>query len=406
MPSEPSTASKQRMKPSEGRRPLSEVRRLVVKVGTSSLVDPSGDIDRSRLAKVVREVAAVSGDGRTACILVSSGAIAFGLSALGVAKRPGRLPALQAAAAVGQGRLMSEYARLFARHRLVTAQILLTQDDFVRRRQFVNAQKTFEHLLGAGAIPVVNENDTVATEEITFGDNDRLAALVAIMVKSDLLVLLSDVDGIYTRDPRRRGARLVAEILDPLRVETTGPGSAFGSGGMASKLQAAGLATAAGIPTVVARASRRDVLSRILAGEALGTWLPPRSGRKPSRKAWMAFATAPRGRIHVDAGAERALRDLGKSLLAAGVVRVEGSFAAGDPVEVVGPTGAVFARGLAGCPAQDLANLAEQSRRQRSLASWRTERPLLLRRGTGHAYDGEVIHRDELVVTAEDPWRS
>lgn len=394
------------MEPSDGRRPVPEVHRMVVKVGTSSLVDASGSTARSRLAKVVRDVAAVSRDSRRSCVLVSSGAIASGLAALGLARRPGRLPALQAAAAVGQGRLMSEYARLFGRHGLTTAQVLLTRDDFVRRRQFVNAQNTFEHLLAAGAIPVVNENDTVATEEITFGDNDHLAALVAIMVKSDLLVLLSDVDGIYTRDPKRRGARLVGEVLDPLHVETTGPGSAYGSGGMVSKLQAAGLATAAGIPTVVAGASRRDVLSRILAGEALGSWLPARSGRKPARKAWMAFATAPRGRIHVDAGAERALRHLGKSLLAAGVVGVEGSFAAGDPVEVVGPAGGVFARGIAGCAAQDLARVAEQSRRHRSMAPWRTERQLPVRRGTGRSYDGEVIHRDELVVTAEDTWRS
>ena len=291
------------MEASESRRPVPRVRRLVVKVGTSSLVDSSGSMVRSGLAKVVRDVASVSGDRGVACVLVSSGAIASGLDALGLARRPSRLPALQAAAAVGQGRLLSEYARLFARHGLITAQVLLTQDDFVRRRQFVNAQNTFEHLLSARAIPVVNENDTVATEEITFGDNDRLAALVAIMVKADLLVLLSDVDGIYTTDPRRQGAKFVAEVLDPLHVQVTGSRSAFGSGGMASKLQAAGLSTAAGIPTVVASASRKDVLSRILAGEPLGTWLPSRSPRRRARKAWMAFAMSPRGRIHVDAGA-------------------------------------------------------------------------------------------------------
>ena len=356
------------------RRPVPEVRRLVVKVGTSSLVDASGGMGRPRLAKIVRDIAAVSGNGSRRCVLVSSGAIASGLAALGMARRPGRLPALQAAAAVGQGRLLTEYARLFSRHGMVAAQVLLTQDDFIRRRQFVNAQNTLEHLLAAGAVPVVNENDTVATEEIKFGDNDRLAALVAIMVRADLLVLLSDVDGIYTRDPRQHGASLMAEVVAPLSVRATGPGSALGSGGMASKLEAAGLATAAGVPTVVAGASKKDVLSRILMGEPLGTWIPARSARKRARKAWMAFVTAPRARIHVDAGAERALRDLGRSLLAAGVVSVEGSFAPGDPVEIVGPAGAVFARGIAGCSAQEL--------------------------------NGEVIHRDELVVTGEDVWRS
>jgi glutamate 5-kinase len=394
------------MKPSEGRRPVPRVRRLVVKIGTSSLVDASGKMVRSGLAKVVRDLAAVSDDGGRACVLVSSGAVASGLAALGLARRPGRLRALQAAAAVGQGRLFSEYARLFSRQDLLAAQVLLTQDDFVRRRQFVNAQNTLEHLLSAGAIPVVNENDTVATEEITFGDNDRLAALVAIMVKSDLLVLLSDVDGIYTTDPRKHGAKFVAEVLDPVHVRATGSRSTFGSGGMASKLQAAGLATAAGIPTVVAPASRKDVLSKILAGQPLGTWLPARSGRKRARKAWMAFATFPRGRIHVDAGAELALRDLGKSLLAAGVVSIEGSFAPGDPVEVVGPAGAVFARGTARFSAQDLARMAGRRRSNRSLESSRSERPLPAGAAKRHSRDGEVIHRDELVITGEDSWRS
>ena len=393
------------MEPSEGRRPVPRVRRLVIKVGTSSLVDSSGSVVPG-LAKVVRDVVTVSRGGDRACVLVSSGAIASGLAALGSARRPSRLPALQAAAAVGQGRLFSEYARRFARQGLLAAQVLLTQDDFVRRRQFVNAQNTLEHLLSAGVIPIVNENDTVATEEITFGDNDRLAALVAIMVKSDLLVLLSDVDGIYTTDPGKQGARFVAEVLDPLNVRATGSRNSLGSGGMASKLQAAGLATAAGIPTVVAPASGKDVLSRVLAGEPLGTWLPARSGRKGARKAWMAFATTPRGQIHVDAGAERALRDLGKSLLAAGVVSIEGSFAPGDPVEVVGPAGAVFARGITRLSAQDLAQMAGRPRSLRAPASQRAERPHALGSATGGSSDGEVIHRDELVVTGEDPWRS
>jgi glutamate 5-kinase len=289
---------------------------------------------------------------------------------------------------------------------MLAAQVLLTQDDFVRRRQFVNAQNTLEHLLSAGVIPVVNENDTVATEEITFGDNDRLAALVAIMVKSDLLVLLSDVDGIYTTDPRKQGATFVAEVLDPLKVQATGSRNSLGSGGMASKLQAAGLATAAGIPTVVAAASGKDVLSRILAGEPLGTWLPARSGRKGARKAWMAFAATSRGQIHVDAGAERALRDLGKSLLAAGVVSIEGSFAPGDPVEVVGPAGAVFARGITRFSAQDLTRMAGRPRSDRAPRSPRAERPHAAGTAKASLRDGEVIHRDELVVTGEDQWKT
>jgi glutamate 5-kinase len=383
-----------------GARDLPQVRRLVVKVGSTSLVDASGNVARARLGKIVREVATTVQGGRS-CVLVSSGAIASGLEPLGLGRRPKDLAALQAAAAVGQGRLMAGYASLFARHRLVTAQVLLTRDDFAARRRFVNAQRTFERLLVSGAVPVVNENDTVATEEITFGDNDRLAALVAIMVRADLLVLLSDVDGIFTKDPSRPGATLVPEYQGPLTIDP-GPASALGSGGMGSKLQAASLASAAGIPTVVANASRRGVLARILEGEPIGTWVPARAGRKRARKAWMAFASAPRGRILVDAGAEQAVRDAGRSLLAAGVVAVEGIFAAGDAVEIAGPGGA-FARGITSYSAADLARMAGLARLP---ASWRTTRPLPTRKLAAAANGDEVIHRDVLVVTEEEQWRT
>jgi glutamate 5-kinase len=366
-------------------RAVRDVRRLVVKVGTSSLVGPEGGLSRQRLGNVVREVASL-GDARR-CVLVSSGAIAAGLNPLGLARRPGDMPTLQAAAAVGQGRLMAEYARLFGRHGLTAAQVLLTREDVIRRRNFVNARNTLERLLRAGVVPVVNENDTVATDEIRFGDNDRLAALVAVMVGADLLVLLSDVEGIYTSDPRRRGARLLREVTEPLAVRAGGPGHR-GVGGMASKLEAAMIATAAGTPVVVARAGRRDVLRRILGGEDLGTWLPARAARKRGRKAWLGFATRVAGRIHVDAGAERAVRANGRSLLAAGVVRAEGRFAAGDAVEVCGPEGTPFARGIANYPSEDIPRLAGRSTEELSALP-------------GGPYDREVIHRDELVVTGE-----
>jgi glutamate 5-kinase len=364
-------------------RRLPEVRRLVVKIGSSSLVDEAGVVSRRRLAKVVRDVSGVL-DGR-GCVLVSSGAIASGLEPLGLRRRPRDMPTLQAAASVGQGRLLAEYARLFARRGVVAAQVLLTQDDFVRRRHFVNARNTLERLLQAGAVPVVNENDTVATAEITFGDNDRLAALVAAMLGADLLILLSDVDGIYSSDPRRGRARLLPELTDPAAVRAGGPGTGAARGGMASKLEAAGLATSAGTGVVVGNAGRRDVLARILAGEPLGTWLPPRGDRKRARKAWIAFATGVRGRIVVDDGAEQALRRDGRSLLAAGVTGVEGVFAAGDAVEVLGPSGVPFARGLANYNSDEVARIAGRS--GRTLAST-----------AGGPYDREVIHRDELVV--------
>jgi glutamate 5-kinase len=366
-------------------RPVPEVRRLLVKVGTSSLVDEAGLPSRRRLAKVAAEMSEAGTDRE--CVLVSSGAISAGLSQMGLRKRPRDMPSLQAAAAVGQGHLMGLYARLFARHGVVAAQVLLTQEDVVRRRHYVNARNTLERLLRSGVVPVVNENDTVATEEIRFGDNDRLAALVAVMLDADLLVLLSDVDGIYSRDPRRGRATLLREVGDPAAVRAGGPGTRDAVGGMASKLEAAMIATAAGIPVVVARAGMRGVLGRVLDGESVGTWLPPRAARKRGRKAWLAFATRVRGRILVDAGAERAVREEGSSLLAAGVSGVEGRFSSGDPVEVAGPSGEPFARGIANYSSEELPRLSGHSSAALSALP-------------GGPYDIEVIHRDEMVVTA------
>jgi glutamate 5-kinase len=362
-------------------RELGAAKRVVVKVGTSSLVTPKGGVSRARLANLVRQVAAAGRD--RSVVLVSSGAIAAGLGPLGATKRPTDIPGLQAAAAVGQGRLMAAYSEEFSRRRRVAAQVLLTQDDFIHRRQFVNAKNTFDRLLAAGAVPVVNENDTVATQEIRFGDNDRLAALVAVMVGGDLLVLLSDVEGIYDTDPRKGKARLLREVADPATVRASGPHR--GSGGMASKLEAATIATSAGIGVVVARASRADVLQHILAGEAVGTHLPAAPRRHRARKAWIAFVRDVRGRISVDEGAERAVREDGRSLLAAGVRGVEGQFEAGDAVEILGEGGAVFARGIVNYGSGELPKLAGRTRAEIALLP-------------GGPYDREVVHRDELVV--------
>jgi glutamate 5-kinase len=361
------------------------VQRVVVKVGTTSLIDDSGRIARTKLARTVRHVAGAAGTG-CRCVLVSSGAIASGFTGLGLTRRPRTISQQQAAAAIGQGRLMAEYLRLFARHGVVAAQVLLTRDDFIRRRQFVNAKATFDELLTAGVIPVVNENDTVSTDEIRFGDNDRLAAMVAVMIGADLLVLLSDVDGIHSRTPGHRQAELLPVVTDPLNVRATGPRSAAGSGGMASKLQAAFMATAAGVPTVVANAAAPNVLARILAGEAVGTRLPARASRRRARQAWVAFVANPAGSILVDAGAERALREAGRSLLAAGVVGVEGEFVAGDIVEVAGTNGRAFARGVTNYGAAELRRKAGGSGRDRA------------------PYDREVIHRDELVLLEVSEW--
>jgi glutamate 5-kinase len=368
---------------------LPTVHRLVVKVGTASLVGSDNAISSKKLSKVALGVADAWNQGHE-CVLVSSGAIASGLAPLGLRERPRRLPPLQAAAAVGQSRLMAEYTRAFAQRSVLIAQVLLTEDDFARRRQFVNAQRTFEHLFAARVVPIVNENDTVATEEITFGDNDRLAALVAIMVKADLLILLSDVDGIYTRRPGLDGSQFVPEIPEGLLVEATGPRSPLGSGGMASKIEAAGLATSAGIPTIVANAAQKEVLPRLLAGESLGTWIPARGQKRHAREAWMAFASSPRGRVYVDQGAQQAVRDRGKSLLMAGVIRVRGNFGAGDPIEVVGPDGNVFARGVTRFSSRELADRSVA--RHSSIGT--------IRNGAKPRYS-EVIHRDHLALIGQ-----
>ncbi|MCA1726107.1 MAG: glutamate 5-kinase [Actinobacteria bacterium] len=364
-------------------RDIGAAKRVVVKVGSSSLVTPKGGVSRARLAGLVEQVAGVARS--RACVLVSSGAIAAGLGPLGAKRRPSDIPGLQAAAAVGQGRLMAAYTEELSRRRLVAAQVLLTQDDFIHRRQFVNAKNTFDRLLAAGAVPVVNENDTVATEEIRFGDNDRLAALVAVMIGADLLILLSDVEGIYDTDPRKGKARLLREVGDPSTVRATGPHR--GSGGMASKLEAATIATSAGIAVIVAKAGRAATLQRILDGEAVGTHLPAAPRKHRARKAWIAFVREVRGRITVDAGAERALREDGRSLLAAGIKGVDGTFEAGDAVEIAASDGRAFARGIVNYGSGELPKIAGRTRAE--IAGL-----------PGGPYDREVVHRDELVVIA------
>ena len=348
-------------------------KRLVVKVGSSSLTTAAGGLDVGRLDALVDVLAARGGE----LVLVSSGAIAAGLAPLGVTKRPRDLATLQAAASVGQSLLVQRYATAFSRHGRTVGQVLLTADDVVRRSHYRNAQTTLNRLLALGVVPIVNENDAVATDEIRFGDNDRLAALVAHLVRADALVLLSDVDGLYDGDPRRPTARLVPEVtaaadLDGLKFGASGSG--LGSGGMASKVSAAAVATTAGIPVLVAAA--------VSAGSALrgegGTLFAPTGTRSSGRLLWLAHASTPRGRLVLDDGAVAAICERRLSLLPAGVVAVEGSFAAGDPVELVGRDGVAVARGLVAYDAQEL--------------------PALLGRSTRELGLREVVHRDDLVL--------
>lgn len=355
-------------------------RRVVVKVGSSSLTTAQGGLDPARLQTLVDALAARRrADDATQVVLVSSGAIAAGLAPLGLSRRPRDLATQQAAASVGQSLLVQHYAVAFARHALTVGQVLLTADDVVRRAHYRNAQTTLDRLLQLGVVPVVNENDAVATAEIRFGDNDRLAALVAHLVRADALVLLSDVDGLYDGDPRRAGTRrleLVRGEADLAGVDAGGTGSAgIGTGGMASKVDAARVATGAGVPVLLGSAEH---VADLLAGEG-GTLFAATGSRRSARLLWLAHASTPSGRLLLDEGAVRAVVERGSSLLPAGITGVEGEFDAGDPVELCRPDGRVVARGLVAYAAGEL--------------------PALLGRSTRDLGLREVVHRDDLVLT-------
>ena len=360
---------------------VATARRVVVKVGSSSLTGRGARLDPARVDRFVEELCTLL-DGRHEIVCVSSGAIAAGLAPLGLRRRPADMPTLQAAAAVGQLHLMDTYAGAFEARGGLCAQVLLTRQDFVHRGRYVNALHTFQRLLSLGVVPVVNENDTVATDEIRFGENDLLAALVANLVRADVLVLLSDVDGLHRRDGSLVGE--VDEITDEVDRLARGSRSSVGSGGMRSKLAAARIATASGVPVVFAR-FRKGTLTRVLDGKTVGTLFAAHPSRLAPRKAWIAYATVPSGRVIVDDGARVALCEGNRSLLAAGVCGVDGSFAAGDAVDVVDASGRAFARGLVGFSSDELARIAGMG----SSAIGELLGPAAAR---------EVVHRDELVV--------
>lgn len=360
---------------------------VVVKVGTSSLTDAGGAVSTPAVAKLCAEVAEVRAAGHDV-VVVSSGAIAAGLPILrlGGERRPRDAVTLQAVSAVGQSRLMRVYNDELAHHGLVAGQVLLTPLDFMLRSQYLHARGTLARLLELGVVPVVNENDAVADDEIRFGDNDRIAALVAHLTGAELLVLLTDTPGLFTADPRLDAdASLIEEILEvdhALEAVAGGAGTDRGSGGMASKLAAAKIAAWSGVRTVIAAAHRERAVVDALAGTpGVGTVVVPHDRRLPARKLWIAFAVGARGTVEVDAGARRALLAGGASLLAAGVTGVHGDFDAESPVEVAGPDGEVFAKGLVRADAAAIKELA--GRRSADLPA---------------GVDGEVVHRDDLVV--------
>ncbi|WP_430868804.1 glutamate 5-kinase [Demequina aurantiaca] len=363
---------------------IADARRVVVKIGSSSLTGANGHLDESALGKLADVLAEARQDGRDV-VLVTSGSIAAGIGPLGLDRRPRDLEMQQATASVGQGILIAAYSAAFARHGLRVGQVLLTADDMVRRAHYGNAQRALHRLLELGVVPIVNENDTVATDEIRFGDNDRLAALVATVVHADAVVLLTDVDGLYTAAPGTAGATRISIVtsMDELAgIDISRRGSAIGTGGMVTKLEAAAISTSSGIPVVLTSASSAREAMR---GEDVGTAFVATGKHNGSRLAWLAHAARPSGQLVLDAGAVRALRGGKASLLAAGVSAVRGEFEAGDPIELVSPDGAVVARGLASFAAHEVPAMLGLSTAQ-------------LRDQLGPHFAHELVHIDALIV--------
>ncbi|MGI9648071.1 MAG: glutamate 5-kinase [Acidimicrobiia bacterium] len=354
---------------------------VVVKVGSSSLAPGNGGLDSDAVRAVVEQVALLWESGHPTA-LVSSGAVAAGIPVLGT--RPSDLPGYQVAAAVGQSRLMERYTARFAERSLTAGQVLLTKDVLANRQQYLNARETLTRMLTLGVVPIVNENDSVGVEELRFGDNDRLAAVVSHLAGAGMLVMLTDTPGLYSGDPRFdddaeliTAVRHTDEALDEVLKGAPGP---LGSGGVATKVAAARMAAWSGVPTVIADAKEPDVVARAVAGEDVGTWIDPHATSLPARKLWIAFGQPSEGRLTVDTGAAAALIKRGKSLLAVGVTQVQGSFDQGAAVEIEGAEGALIAKGLVGQSSAEIASMAGKASS-----------------GAG----GLVIHRDHLVVLVD-----
>ncbi len=368
---------------------LSKARRVVIKVGSAVLTSSGGGLDQKRIEQLATEIVSVM-DGRREVVLVSSGAIAAGLAKLGLKKTKGMpLPVKQAAAAVGQSGLMWMYEKIFGAHGKKVAQVLLTREDLSNRSRFLNARNTLQTLLEYGVIPIINENDTVAVDEIKFGDNDSLSAMVVQLIDADVLVILSDIDGLYTADPRLHPEAQFIPLVEKITADMErGAGDALsgiGTGGMRSKLMAAKKVGAYGAPMVILNGKKNGLLASLFEGRETGTLFLPRPEKMDSRKHWIAYTAASKGGIVVDDGGREALVNKGKSLLPGGVVSVEGSFKVGDCVNCLDSRGAVFARGLVKYSSEELDRI-------RGLKTSQIE-PVL-----GHKDYDEVIHRDDLVI--------
>ncbi|MGL5206791.1 MAG: glutamate 5-kinase [Acidaminococcaceae bacterium] len=368
---------------------LKDAKRIVIKVGSSTITYGNGKRNFSRIDRLAREIADLANQGKE-IILVSSGAVAVGVDQLGLAEKPKTIPGKQAAAAVGQGVLMHTYEKIFAEYGQIVAQVLLTRIDSVDRHRYTNSRNTFLALLEHKVIPIVNENDVVAIDELKIGDNDNLSALVAGIVDADLLVILSDVNGLYTANPQKDpNARLVHEVTDitpEIEASAGDAGSKVGTGGMFTKIQAAKMATSSGIHMVIASGEDKDAIRRILDGEEIGTLFVSRENRLQFRKRWLAFGARIAGKIVVDEGCAKAVRKAGGcSILPAGITAVEGEFEAGNTISIINKNGHELARGLTNYSSEELDAIkgAKTSEIENLL---------------GHKHFDEVIHRDDLVI--------
>lgn len=368
---------------------LKDIRRIVIKIGSSILASPERGLRDEVFSKLAKEISLLKSQGYELAI-VSSGAIAAGMEKLGLKNRPISITQKQATAAVGQIRLMNIYEKFFSKYKQMVAQILLTHDDLSHRRRFLNARNTMLNLLELEIIPIINENDTVVVDEIKFGDNDNLSALITNLIEADLLIILTDIEGIFTTDPRidpKAKFIPIIEDIDALQSEIIAGDtkSICSIGGMLSKIEAAQKASRFGIPTIIARGTKKDVLKHIVGGEEVGTLILPKKVALSSRKHWIAFNLKPKGDLFVDEGAKKAIVQRGKSLLPSGIVKIRGSFERGDSVSLIGPRGKEFARGLVNYNYEELEKI-------KGLKSDQIEKNL------GYKYSDEVIHRDDLVI--------
>jgi len=365
-------------------------KRVVVKVGSNLLTVDRG-LNVPVVRSISRQICELMNNGREV-IFVSSGSMASGLKKVGLSRRPDEIPKRQAISAVGQASLINEYETAFAEHHRKVAQILLTSDDLTNRKRYLNARNTLYTLLGWGIVPIINENDTVMVEEIKFGDNDALAAMIALQMGADLLVNLTDIDGLFTKDPRRfSDAELIPEVTTfkkEIEKYASDIPCALGTGGMLSKLRAARKLTAAGIPMVIAKGDKSDILLRLFAGEAHGTFFVPKKERLASRKCWIGFTVKPKGVIHVDSGAAHAVLKRGKSLLPSGIVAVDGDFDVGAPVEFKADSLETLGTGLVNYSSDDI----------RKIMGLKTNQ---IKQRLGQKPYDEVIHRDNLTITLE-----